>query len=507
MTMQFAEMLGVALPAGGIPPGDGPGTGAPRDAELFLQALSEAQALAAQGPVVAATAQSAIESLTAQLTGVEVADEMLAETMGDDGEADAAAVAVDGMTLALLEAQLALLLGVQAGTGGVPQRSTPAQSATTPSQPVMSNPADPSQAASAPVQMLDALIILEQAASGGTAHTDAASEGASQDSAAAVVEPEDHLSQQVAGPATRTVVRAAGQLSQVAQMLSVTSDEVPERLLPIGLEHADAAAPDSAEMEAGAAPEQSAPASNAARETPAPPTVLEIVAARTSRKTPKTAPVRRDQVAAAQERLPRTVGDEGGAAAAATRPPNGSEMAVAPSPVELDRVMASSSPKMPAAGRLSGGEQPVRASTLGALADHTVRNVRFLAESGGTSLTVRLVPESLGEMRIEVHATSDGLAVRLASASSAVRGALEAHTQSLRDALQRDGVEVSHIEVAADLARHNGQRQADDGATQRTLAFNRSYAPNRGWRYEGAVDEAPTIRHVSRHYGAVDVFV
>ncbi len=82
----------------------------------------------------------------------------------------------------------------------------------------------------------------------------------------------------------------------------------------------------------------------------------------------------------------------------------------------------------------------------------TVDGVRMLVSRGGKTISVQLVPESLGELRLEVSSapTGNGVHVRLISANAEVRDALAAQLPSLKEALTRTGVETTHVVVASE---------------------------------------------------------
>ena len=73
-------------------------------------------------------------------------------------------------------------------------------------------------------------------------------------------------------------------------------------------------------------------------------------------------------------------------------------------------------------------------------------------------MTVRLVPESLGELRLEVSSSSDGYGVRMVSANPLVRQMLEGQIEELRQALSRNGIEISGMAVTTDAASDEGSR-------------------------------------------------
>jgi flagellar hook-length control protein FliK len=79
----------------------------------------------------------------------------------------------------------------------------------------------------------------------------------------------------------------------------------------------------------------------------------------------------------------------------------------------------------------------------------TVRSVRYLSGRTDDTVTVRLVPRSLGELQIAVRTGADGLDVVLTAASHAARDRLDGQIVGLRDALARDGIDVNRVTVQA----------------------------------------------------------
>jgi len=84
--------------------------------------------------------------------------------------------------------------------------------------------------------------------------------------------------------------------------------------------------------------------------------------------------------------------------------------------------------------------------------DFALRSVRYLVTRGERTLSVRLVPESLGELHLEVTSAKEGLFVRLISANPAVREFLGAGLDNLRAALSENGVDVADVLVTTDMA-------------------------------------------------------
>lgn len=149
-------------------------------------------------------------------------------------------------------------------------------------------------------------------------------------------------------------------------------------------------------------------------------------------------------------------------------------------------------------------ERPTR-TTLSDLAQTAVRSVRYLARNGEHRMTLRLVPESLGEVQVEVISTKESLSVRFMSDSAVVRDAMEAHTHHLRDSLNQEGLEVRSITVSEDSgsgrgafnqrdahASRNGERghgqSGERAAPDQRSGRNGHYATPRA-RHEGAFDQ------------------
>ncbi len=154
-------------------------------------------------------------------------------------------------------------------------------------------------------------------------------------------------------------------------------------------------------------------------------------------------------------------------------------------------------------------EPPPERSTLPSLSDNALKSIRYLASGDRKSLHIRMVPASLGEVRVEVSSTGDGkgLEIRMTSVSPAVRDALEGQLAGLRDALQRDGLAVGRMVVSADAS---AQQPASDGMPGRHAALNehgRSSESPRNSPFGGGDEPAPgaTMRQRVAHHGVLDV--
>ncbi|MBI1319189.1 MAG: hypothetical protein GC168_09630 [Candidatus Hydrogenedens sp.] len=85
--------------------------------------------------------------------------------------------------------------------------------------------------------------------------------------------------------------------------------------------------------------------------------------------------------------------------------------------------------------------------------------VKQLAAAGGGTLVIRVVPESLGDVRIEVRREDGQISVKLTAATQSVRDALETGAHGLREALAREGIELRQVQVQSSAPANSGQPQ------------------------------------------------
>ncbi|NIA14318.1 MAG: hypothetical protein GWP08_09565 [Nitrospiraceae bacterium] len=148
-------------------------------------------------------------------------------------------------------------------------------------------------------------------------------------------------------------------------------------------------------------------------------------------------------------------------------------------------------------------EAPPERATLGTLRQFTVRGIRYLTSRDGRTLTIKLVPASLGELHLEVASTRDGLYIRLVSAHSTVREVLGGELQNLRDVLVQSDLDIAGITIASELGTGQAQVGHDSGA-----AGTASGSPAQGMadeEIEGAVPVA--MAAAPPHEGTLDVVV
>jgi flagellar hook-length control protein FliK len=150
---------------------------------------------------------------------------------------------------------------------------------------------------------------------------------------------------------------------------------------------------------------------------------------------------------------------------------------------------------------------PADRPTLRDLGDFTVRSVRYMsAEQGSKMIKVRLIPESLGELRLEVTSLEHSVRVRLTSANQVVRHVLEGQLSGLREALARDGIELAELTVACEASAD----QTSPGYGHRrpshfTHAARTQSSHTTSYRVPQREPNGPT-HYAAAHQGSFDVF-
>ena len=91
---------------------------------------------------------------------------------------------------------------------------------------------------------------------------------------------------------------------------------------------------------------------------------------------------------------------------------------------------------------------------------------------GAYSLSLRLLPENLGEIRIDVQVQGSTVLVRLTSDNPAAQEALRASLPELREALAAEGLTASSLEVGdgrPQPRQDQAQPRQDQGQPERAL--------------------------------------
>ena len=113
-------------------------------------------------------------------------------------------------------------------------------------------------------------------------------------------------------------------------------------------------------------------------------------------------------------------------------------------------------PPLQAGGEVVESHAPQQSAFGESMTQLAVKSVRYLVSEGERALRIRLVPESLGEVRVELVSVRDELHLRLVSGSASVREAMESGSDALRNALAKDGVNLVRVTVSADGAPSQG---------------------------------------------------
>lgn len=148
--------------------------------------------------------------------------------------------------------------------------------------------------------------------------------------------------------------------------------------------------------------------------------------------------------------------------------------------------------------------------TLQTAGQSVIKGVRYLAKSGGETITVRLVPESLGAMHIVVKSGGDAIEVTLVSANPNVRETLEQHLPALREALGRDGIDVVKVSIVAHTATVDttlGGGQLDRQSAEHGSARDGTSRGANAERNNADGDARRYRKPQTEHAGSLDVLV
>jgi flagellar hook-length control protein FliK len=111
-------------------------------------------------------------------------------------------------------------------------------------------------------------------------------------------------------------------------------------------------------------------------------------------------------------------------------------------------------------------QTPMPESNPETLGSQTVRGMMAMVRSGGGRLTMKLEPESLGAMRIQLNISQGRVQAQFHASSLQVRELLHQQTESLRSALESQGLRLDRIQIHAlqpgsegDSSRSGSQQQ------------------------------------------------
>lgn len=141
------------------------------------------------------------------------------------------------------------------------------------------------------------------------------------------------------------------------------------------------------------------------------------------------------------------------------------------------------------------------------IAETVVHGVRYALLDGGRTVTIRLVPSTLGELRVDVSATPQGnVSIHLTATTDMARDAIQTHLVGIREALSAQGLDVARVTVAQDALSGQSPHQGHPhGAFRGDLpAHPGRSAPDPGQDAGPGVGPAPSDRP---HAGFLNVTV
>ena len=113
--------------------------------------------------------------------------------------------------------------------------------------------------------------------------------------------------------------------------------------------------------------------------------------------------------------------------------------------------------------RVMDDPTPARESMTQLGVDRVVGATRLSLSRGGVEVSVRLHPESLGEVRVQVRWEGGTLSARLEAATPAAKDALEAGAHTLRGALQEQGIPIERLSVGIRMDLETRSHPQDAG--------------------------------------------
>ncbi|BCA79112.1 flagellar hook-length control protein FliK [Desulfuromonas sp. AOP6] len=91
------------------------------------------------------------------------------------------------------------------------------------------------------------------------------------------------------------------------------------------------------------------------------------------------------------------------------------------------------------------------------IVEQTIEKFSLHQAKDAGSITLRLHPEELGQIKVELVMDKDSVRAHLHAQSQQVQEVLERHLPRLRDALEQQGLKIDQLQVSVD-SQHNGNR-------------------------------------------------
>lgn len=140
--------------------------------------------------------------------------------------------------------------------------------------------------------------------------------------------------------------------------------------------------------------------------------------------------------------------------------------------------------------------------TLETLGAHVVRSVRLGVRGEDTVLRLRLVPETLGEVKVEITSGGSRMALRLTAENAAVRQVLEDQSPQLRHSLAQQGFDLSEL-----IVTDNGAQDWRGGRDLDHAAFSQSGPQARRAGEDAPTAPAAAVRRTAPHAGTLNLFI
>jgi flagellar hook-length control protein FliK len=145
--------------------------------------------------------------------------------------------------------------------------------------------------------------------------------------------------------------------------------------------------------------------------------------------------------------------------------------------------------------RVMDDPTPARESMTQLGVDRVVGATRLSLNRGGMEVSVRLHPESLGEVRVQVRWEGGALSARLEAATPAAKDALEAGAHTLQGALREQGIPVERFSVGIRMDLETRSQPQDAGPrAERGPLPDRPPAPTGGSWEESRAEPPPSGR-------------
>ncbi len=121
------------------------------------------------------------------------------------------------------------------------------------------------------------------------------------------------------------------------------------------------------------------------------------------------------------------------------------------------------------------------------LLDQVARSINLQANGDRSQMTLRLHPEELGELRLELVMEKGGIKAHIQAQTAQVQEVLERHMPRLREAFAQQGLQLDDVEVSLD-SRQSGGRD--------TLFGQGSHEQQHGRRFgQGPVVSEAVVEH------------